>query len=151
MHFYYTAYFSFFVFFYFRWMLVVVWVAVQDLFPRNGEPAEQVATIGLFLFEKRFWFYFPSWFCSQEFSYFCYIVPSPYEKFSFFIFSIIFSGISLSPFQIGKAKEFTESQGLSSKMEYQVADAMKMPFKENSFDLSKYKYYHYLFIFHDAI
>ena len=60
-------------------------------------------------------------------------------KSLFFYFSF-FSGISLSPFQIGKAKEFTESQGLSSKMEYQVADAMKMPFKENSFDLSKYKY-----------
>ena len=44
----------------------------------------------------------------------------------------------MSPFQIGKAKEFTEKQGLSSKMEYRVADAMKMPFADNSYDLSKW-------------
>jgi tocopherol O-methyltransferase len=51
----------------------------------------------------------------------------------FFIYE---TGISLSPFQISKAKEFTAAQGLESKMDYQVADAMAMPFKDNSFDLS---------------
>jgi tocopherol O-methyltransferase len=45
-------------------------------------------------------------------------------------------GISLSPFQIGKAKEFTKTQGLEGKVEYQVADAMKMPFANDSFDLT---------------
>ena len=53
-------------------------------------------------------------------------------------FHCFFLGISLSPFQISKAREFTEQQGLSSKMEYKVADAMNMPFKDNSYDLSKY-------------
>jgi tocopherol O-methyltransferase len=45
-------------------------------------------------------------------------------------------GLSLSPFQIGKAQEFTKQQGLEKKVEYQVADAMKMPFADNSFDLT---------------
>eukprot|EP00596_Hydrurales_sp_CCMP1899_P010675 CAMPEP_0119033482 /NCGR_PEP_ID=MMETSP1177-20130426/523_1 /TAXON_ID=2985 /ORGANISM="Ochromonas sp, Strain CCMP1899" /LENGTH=329 /DNA_ID=CAMNT_0006990255 /DNA_START=180 /DNA_END=1169 /DNA_ORIENTATION=+ len=45
-------------------------------------------------------------------------------------------GISLSPFQIGKAKEITKIQGLEGKVDYQVADAMKMPFDDNSFDLT---------------
>ena len=58
--------------------------------------------------------------------------------FLFFLFSFLLyqTGISLSPFQISKAKEFTTAQGLENKMEYQVADAMAMPFKDNSFDLS---------------
>lgn len=45
-------------------------------------------------------------------------------------------GISLSPFQISKAKEFTEKQGLTGQVEYKVADAMNMPFDSNSFDLT---------------
>jgi ubiquinone/menaquinone biosynthesis C-methylase UbiE len=46
-------------------------------------------------------------------------------------------GISLSPFQIQRAKEFTEAAGLTSKLTYQVADAMNMPFSSDQFDLSK--------------
>jgi hypothetical protein len=54
----------------------------------------------------------------------------------YFLCFIYETGISLSPFQISKAKEFTAAQGLENKMDYQVADAMAMPFKDNSFDLS---------------
>ena len=51
-------------------------------------------------------------------------------------------GVSLSPFQIGKAKEFTvrmKEEGKlqpGQKVEYEVADAMKMPFKDGAFDLT---------------
>lgn len=44
-------------------------------------------------------------------------------------------GISLSPYQIMRANKFTDEANLSSKLKYQVADAMNMPFPENSFDL----------------
>lgn len=44
-------------------------------------------------------------------------------------------GISLSPYQIKRAKAFTEAANLSSVLEYRVEDAMKMPFANNSFDL----------------
>lgn len=45
------------------------------------------------------------------------------------------SGISLSPYQIQRAKEFTTAANLTSVLDYQVADAMNMPFKDKNFDL----------------
>jgi tocopherol O-methyltransferase len=45
------------------------------------------------------------------------------------------TGLSLSPYQIERAKGFTMQEGLSDRVNYLVADAMKMPFPENSFDL----------------
>lgn len=45
-------------------------------------------------------------------------------------------GISLSPFQIQKANEFTKIATLDDKLQYMVADAMKMPFDQNTFDLT---------------
>lgn len=45
-------------------------------------------------------------------------------------------GISLSPYQIYRANGFTKDQQLQDKLEYTVADAMKMPFQDNSFDLT---------------
>lgn len=58
------------------------------------------------------------------------------DIFYFLWFITYHIGISLSPFQISKAKEFTAAQNLENKMDYQVADAMSMPFKDDSFDLS---------------
>lgn len=46
-------------------------------------------------------------------------------------------GLSLSPFQVQKANSFSEKIGLSRSLHYQVADAMNMPFLNDSFDLSK--------------
>ncbi|RYH11075.1 methyltransferase domain-containing protein [archaeon] len=46
-------------------------------------------------------------------------------------------GLSLSPFQIGRANDYSAKAGLADRLSYQVADAMKMPFADNSFDLSK--------------
>ena len=54
------------------------------------------------------------------------------------LYTILYIGISLSPFQIKKANEFTAQAGLSQLAEYTVADAMNMPFKDNQFDLSKF-------------
>lgn len=45
-------------------------------------------------------------------------------------------GISLSPYQIKRANEFTADANLSDRLEYQVADAMAMPFASDSFDLT---------------
>lgn len=45
-------------------------------------------------------------------------------------------GISLSPYQIQRATEFTADQDLSDRLEYRVADAMAMPFQDDSFDLT---------------
>ena len=45
-------------------------------------------------------------------------------------------GISLSPYQIRRAKEFTEAQNLSGLLEYSVNDAMNMPFNADSYDLT---------------
>lgn len=47
------------------------------------------------------------------------------------------SGISLSPYQIQRAQEFTAAANLTKALDYRVADAMNMPFKDNSFDLGK--------------
>ena len=45
-------------------------------------------------------------------------------------------GLSLSPYQISRAKQFTEEANLSSKINYQVADALNMPFPDNSYDMT---------------
>jgi len=46
-------------------------------------------------------------------------------------------GISLSPYQILRAKDFTDKAGLAEKLEYRVADAMKMPSDfEGKFDFT---------------
>ena len=45
-------------------------------------------------------------------------------------------GLSLSPYQIERAKKFTKEQHLENRLEYMVADAMKMPFAAQSFDLT---------------
>ena len=45
-------------------------------------------------------------------------------------------GISLSPYQIERAKEFTKAQGLEEKVEYLVDDATNMKFSDNEFDLT---------------
>jgi tocopherol O-methyltransferase len=44
-------------------------------------------------------------------------------------------GVSLSPYQISVANELTRQAGLSDRLSFQVADAMNMPFQDNSFDL----------------
>lgn len=44
-------------------------------------------------------------------------------------------GVSLSPYQISVANELTKQAGLSDRLNFQVADAMDMPFEDNSFDL----------------
>ena len=46
-------------------------------------------------------------------------------------------GISLSPYQIKRAKQFTAAANLTSNLEYKVVDAMHMPFPDNSFDLGE--------------
>jgi ubiquinone/menaquinone biosynthesis C-methylase UbiE len=45
------------------------------------------------------------------------------------------TGVSLSPFQVNKANDLSRKVGLGSQLQYQVGDAMKMPFSDNSFDL----------------
>ena len=45
-------------------------------------------------------------------------------------------GISLSPYQIQRAKEFTKDQGLDDRVDYLVDDATKMSFQDNQFDLT---------------
>ena len=47
-------------------------------------------------------------------------------------------GISLSPYQVQRANQFTATANLTDTLEYKVADAMQMPFKDNSFDLGKF-------------
>eukprot|EP00442_Polarella_glacialis_P055631 CAMPEP_0115160642 /NCGR_PEP_ID=MMETSP0227-20121206/70928_1 /TAXON_ID=89957 /ORGANISM="Polarella glacialis, Strain CCMP 1383" /LENGTH=328 /DNA_ID=CAMNT_0002572581 /DNA_START=1 /DNA_END=984 /DNA_ORIENTATION=+ len=45
------------------------------------------------------------------------------------------TGITLSPWQVNKAKELSGSSGQGDVCSFQVADALKMPFADNSFDL----------------
>ncbi len=45
------------------------------------------------------------------------------------------TGITLSPVQANRAKARAESQGLTAQTIFLVADALKMPFADNSFDL----------------
>lgn len=44
-------------------------------------------------------------------------------------------GITLSPYQAGRGNELAREQGLDGQCTFQVADALSMPFKDNSFDL----------------
>lgn len=45
------------------------------------------------------------------------------------------TGITLSPVQANRATERAIAAGLSNRVQFQVADALKMPFPDNSFDL----------------
>ncbi len=47
-------------------------------------------------------------------------------------------GLALSPYQIDRANELSAKMNLSHRLNYRVADAMKMPFADNTFDLSKF-------------
>lgn len=47
-------------------------------------------------------------------------------------------GLSLSPYQVQRANTFSAKANLSHALHYQVADAMNMPFSNNSFDLSAF-------------
>ena len=44
-------------------------------------------------------------------------------------------GITLSPVQASRAKERAKEQGLETQVDFEVANALKMPFEDNSFDL----------------
>jgi len=44
-------------------------------------------------------------------------------------------GITLSPVQAARANALSEQQGLGDRLTFQVADALDMPFDDNSFDL----------------
>lgn len=44
-------------------------------------------------------------------------------------------GITLSPYQANRGNELAKEQGLADKCSFQVADALDMPFPDNSFDL----------------
>ena len=44
-------------------------------------------------------------------------------------------GITLSPYQAGRGLELAQEQGLKGQCNFQVADALDMPFPDNSFDL----------------
>lgn len=44
-------------------------------------------------------------------------------------------GITLSPYQAKRGNELATEQGLADRCSFQVADALEMPFPDNSFDL----------------
>ena len=44
-------------------------------------------------------------------------------------------GVTLSPYQANRGNELAAEQGLSDRCHFQVADALEMPFADNSFDL----------------
>lgn len=44
-------------------------------------------------------------------------------------------GITLSPYQANRGNELAKEQGLEGQTSFQVADALDMPFDDNSFDL----------------
>jgi len=44
-------------------------------------------------------------------------------------------GITLSPYQANRGNELAKEQGLAGQTSFQVADALDMPFEDNSFDL----------------
>ncbi len=45
------------------------------------------------------------------------------------------TGITLSPVQASRAKQRTEAAGLGETVQFQVADALSMPFEDDTFDL----------------
>lgn len=45
-------------------------------------------------------------------------------------------GITLSPYQAKRGNELAKEQGLEGRTSFQVADALDMPFDDNSFDLA---------------
>lgn len=45
------------------------------------------------------------------------------------------TGITLSPVQANRAKERAQAAGLQARTDFQVANALEMPFADNSFDL----------------
>lgn len=45
------------------------------------------------------------------------------------------SGITLSPYQANRGNELAKQQGVADLTDFQVADALDMPFDDNSFDL----------------
>jgi len=45
------------------------------------------------------------------------------------------TGITLSPYQANRGNELADEQNLSHKTKFMVADALNMPFEDNSFDL----------------
>ncbi len=45
------------------------------------------------------------------------------------------TGITLSPVQASRAKQRTEAAGLGKTVQFQVADALNMPFEDDTFDL----------------
>jgi tocopherol O-methyltransferase len=45
------------------------------------------------------------------------------------------TGITLSPVQANRARERAQAAGLAAKADFQVANALEMPFADNSFDL----------------
>jgi tocopherol O-methyltransferase len=45
------------------------------------------------------------------------------------------TGITLSPVQANRARERAQAAGLSARADFQVANALEMPFADNSFDL----------------
>lgn len=44
-------------------------------------------------------------------------------------------GVTLSPYQANRGNELAKEQGLAEQCHFQVADALDMPFADNSFDL----------------
>lgn len=44
-------------------------------------------------------------------------------------------GITLSPVQAARAQELSDAQGFGGRLSFEVADALAMPFPDNSFDL----------------
>lgn len=46
------------------------------------------------------------------------------------------NGITLSPYQAQRGNELTKEQGLDHLCQFQVADALDMPFQDNTFDLA---------------
>ena len=44
-------------------------------------------------------------------------------------------GITLSPVQAARAQSLSDAQGLGGRLKFQVADALAMPFADDSFDL----------------
>ena len=46
------------------------------------------------------------------------------------------NGVTLSPYQANRGNELAKEQGLADKCSFQVADALDLPFPDNTFDLA---------------